>query len=236
MRPFKTAGFVLPVLGFTVGAHAGILDQDGWVPPAQAASIQGTLGVNSANTLVAQTFTAGASGWLHSVEVQIAPSPNTDPTGPLVIGLYGVTGSGAADIHQPLGPTVTLDPSQVPDVPVEDSRVVADFYPFNFELVAGQQYAIVASMPSQVNGSPVAGTYIWGGTNQDSYSGGSAYFLNPAYISNFALYTSYTGMLRDLSFQAFYETQPIPEPASVSLLALVGLTMLGRPRRCSKTD
>jgi hypothetical protein len=120
------------------------------------------------------------------------------------------------------------------------ARVIANFFPLNIELVAGQAYGIVAALPTQVNGTAVTGNYNWygGSTNQNSYAGGDAFFRNPPMgISSFLPYSSF-GSARDYGFQTYMvnpnDPTSVPEPSTALLVSLASALVIWRRQRRSQ--
>jgi hypothetical protein len=114
---------------------------------------------------VAQTFTAGLSGWLDQVDLLLARFASTN--GPLTVEIRNVSGSVPG--------SVVLTSASVPaaDVPVEQPGLAGfEFVEVSFAspvpVVAGGEYAIVA----YTGGSD---HYGWGMRTVDVYVGGAAF-------------------------------------------------------------
>jgi hypothetical protein len=113
---------------------------------------------------LAQVFTAGITGSLTGVVVNVAKTAPA-PTGNLVVAVESVTGSGLSAVPSGtvLGQT-TLRPGKVTNG--------ANSLTFSgISSVTGTQYAIVLSDPTDTNGQ-----YLWDGTDQANYQGGSGEF------------------------------------------------------------
>lgn len=117
---------------------------------------------------------------------------------------------------------------------IETARVIANFAPFNLELIAGQTYGIVASLPTEVDGVPVTGPYDWysGETRQNSYAAGQAFFRNPFFgATTFLAYSPSA----DLGFQTYMvnpeDVIPTPEPSTSALVSMAAALLIWRRRR-----
>ena len=159
--------------------------------------------INSAFPDVAQTFTAGMSGTLAAVSVDIAFIGYGSM--PLEIQIRSViagtpTATVLGDIVLPTG-TVTLS-QQI-------------WFPQVIPITAGSQYAIVAGYTGT---APPASQYVWyGAGGADYYPGGSeAYSFNGT--------TWVTSFPYDGHFQTF--VVPVPESSATRLLLLLGLPAL----------
>jgi hypothetical protein len=148
-------------------ATAGTLDQ-------QQTTVNDASGIDgpgppggSEGFSVAQTFTAGLTGWLDQVDLFLARFASTN--GPLTVEIRNVSGGVPG--------SVVLASASVPaaDVPVEGTPFPAGyaFVPVSFAspvpVLSGSQYAIVA----YTGGS---NHYGWGRFNANVYSGGAALF------------------------------------------------------------
>jgi hypothetical protein len=165
--------------------------------------------ISSGFPYIAQTLTAGVSGYLTEVD--------------LSVGAYGA---------QPIPWEVTVNTvdSGVPTGTVLASQLLASpgsaYIPpglaVSFSapayLSAGEQFALVVSSPGAALGG--IGVGLWNGSDTESYPGGTGWASRdgatfawdyPYYDSGFVTYMS-----------------PTPEPATLSLLALAGLALLRR--------
>lgn len=120
--------------------------------------------INSCCKFVAQTFTAGVTGTLSGVAIDVTSSPNS--SFPLHVAIRTVTSSG---MPSPiiLGET-TLRSGSAPI-----SQVIT--FPRAISIVAGDQYAIVVNY----EGAPPAGQGkslgMWSGASGDTYPGGKSF-------------------------------------------------------------
>ncbi len=112
---------------------------------------------------LAQVFTAGVTGSLTGVVVNVAETSPT-PVGNLVVSIESVTGSGLSAVPSDtvLGQT-TLSPSQV--INGQNSVTFSSGIPS----ISGTQYAIVLSDTTDQDGQ-----YLWDGTDKANYQGGSS--------------------------------------------------------------
>jgi hypothetical protein len=223
-------GFGLMALA-AVASAAPILDQDNWLafnPGMQSSSVVGP-GCCGSNVEVAQTFAAGMDGFLESVHLQITSYPSNPPSSPLHVGIYGVSSGGTPQLDQLLAQvTVTAGTD------IQTARVIANFSAFNLELTAGQTYAIVAFLPTEIDGVPVTGPYDWysGETRQNSYAGGTSFFRNPFFgVTTFLPYSPSA----DLGFQTYMvnpeDVVPTPEPSTSVLVSMAAALLIWRRRR-----
>lgn len=187
------------------GAQSYILDQSFTSPDNEGANI------NEGFTYVAQIFTAGLSGNLGAVSVEIN---KFGPALPLEVQLRGV--SGGAPNATVLGETVVPSGAATLAEQLTFLQVIP--------VAAGSQYAIVASyVGAPPHGAGQAQGYWLGanGTTMDYYPGGGLYASNDG-----ALWFSESGPnnYNDQFFQTWVE--PVPEPGTMVLLLLA---VLGGP-------
>lgn len=123
-----------------------------------------------------QTFTAGQAGSLDRVDLDLAIAGNV--TQPLTVGIYASSGGVPTGSALGSGTVSAAGLQQAPSftwTPVPISPPVA--------ITSGQQYAIVASSPNQVN--PLSNAWVWaiacapnpyaGGTSVESSNSGSSW-------------------------------------------------------------
>ncbi len=115
----------------------------------------------------AQTFTAGRSGTLTTIEIYVRNSSDPIPAGvDLQLDIAGVDANGEPDEFEILGSTTFASDL----LPTSTSFVAVDVADLQVEMVAGEQYAIVLR-------SPLLGTgaYLFAGDSVGGvYDGGTA--------------------------------------------------------------
>jgi hypothetical protein len=195
-----TAGGLSLAAGSTAGAvPPGTLDQQVLGPPTAAAPVDATASL-------AQVFTAGITGTLTGVVINVAPTAPA-PTGNLVVAIESVTGSGLSAVPSGtvLGQT-TLNPSQV-------TNGVPTSVTFNSAITStsGTQYAIVLSDKTEQTGQ-----YLWPVNDAANYKGGSAEFN---FGSGWFVESSTTSVPADFLFQTYAQT---PQLASTLFVSATG--------------
>jgi hypothetical protein len=120
---------------------------------------------------IAQTFTAGISGALDQVDLGLFVDDSCPPAGPLTIAIQGVAGGVPSGV---VLASATLAEANVPAIGTGD---VVSSVPFAVPalVVAGTQYAIVASAPGAQGDCSAAGNqaYSWGTATGDPYPEGT---------------------------------------------------------------
>jgi len=194
---------------FRTGAQSYILDQTFTSPLDEGANI------NEGFRYVAQTFTAGLSGTLGAVSVDIVNFGVL----PLDLQIRGVTGGSPNTTV--LGEAVVASGAATLAEPITFAQVIP--------MTAGTQYAIVASYV----GAPPPGAgqdqgdWAGAGGNTDAYPGGGLYASNDG---NLWFSESGPNDYNDQFFQTWVE--PVPEPATLGLLtlAVLGVPLAVRKR------
>ncbi len=162
-RTIRAVGCIVLVISACAlipdGALAGTLDQQ------QTSSLGAGLDVISGQS-VAQTFTAGLSGKIDQVDLDLEKTGA--PTAPLNVEIRSVSG-GAPD-------SMVLTATTVPASAVPLSSLA--FVPVSFAapapVAAGTQYAIVAYATTALSNR-----YEWSqGATPDPYSAGAAFFVS----------------------------------------------------------
>jgi hypothetical protein len=160
-----------------------VVDQSFTSPTNLGASI------NDCCAFVAQTFTAGRTGTLAGVNIDVSSTPN-NPF-PLHVAIHTVTGNGEPS-STILGET-TLNSNSAPL-----SLLIT--FPQVINIVAGKQYAIVVNY----QGAPPSfgqGQGVWSGATGNVYTGGDLYFS----VAGSSWFPSSLGN-HDVHFQTYVTT------------------------------
>jgi hypothetical protein len=184
-------------------ALAGTLDQEQTSATGPDAEVY-------SNQAWAQTFTAGLSGGLDQVDLNLAQqiSGASAPTTPLTVEIQNV--SGGVPGGTVLG-TQAIAPSTPPVYPT-NGFVSVNFSP-TVPVVAGTQYAIVASTTA---GS--SGEYGWYGAGGDTYTRGDPFFQQPPGTGSWMMPATL-----DLSFKTYVvasSSTPTGTPTGLRAAAL----------------
>jgi len=173
-------------------ALAGTLDQQQTTATGPDAEVY-------SNEAWAQTFTAGLSGGLDQVDLNLAQqiAGNPAPTTPLTVEIQNV--SGGVPGGTVLG-TQSIAPATPPVYPA-NGFVSVNFAPA-VPVVAGTQYAIVVSTTA---GS--SGEYGWYGAGGDTYTGGDPFFQQPPNTGPWDPPSTL-----DLAFRTYVATSAPPAP------------------------
>jgi hypothetical protein len=180
-------------------AVAGTLDQQQTGATAPDSEVY-------SNEAWAQTFTAGISGGLDQVDLNLAQqiAGHSAPTTPLTVEIRNV--SGGLPGGSVLG-TQSIAPATPPVYPANG------FVPVNFSptvpIVAGTQYAIVAST---TGGS--SGEYGWYGAGGDTYMRGDPFFQQPPGTGPWTMPATL-----DLSFRTYVAASTTPTGQRAAALA-----------------
>jgi hypothetical protein len=137
----------------TIPPNTTVIDQSFTLPTNAGASI------NECCRFIAQTFTAGVTGTLAGVNLDVGSSSSF----PLHVAIRTVTASGTPS-PTILGET-TLDSSSAPL-----SQLIT--FPQTINLIVGVQYAIVVNYEGAPPPGPFQFQGIWSGTAGDLYTGG----------------------------------------------------------------
>ena len=175
-----------------------------------------TLGVemNDADFAVAQTFTAGMSGNLTRIQIDLVSQPQHGEIGE--ISPFSVNVEIVSVVNGI--PTVNVLSSVL--LPPGNYALGTDiFLPGQPQVVAGDQYAIAVNY---VGAPPIGlglGQGNWAGTAVGGYPGG-------AIFSSLDGTTWSGGGQGDLTFQTYVQPTPVPEPTTLSLIIFVALAFL----------
>jgi hypothetical protein len=183
---------------FPAAAAAGTLDQQQPLAPGTGLQVQSMQSV-------AQTFTAGLSGGLDQVDVNLLAA-GTGVTLPLTVEIRNASGGSP-------GSTVLATAS----VPPAAVTTTAAFVPVTFAtpapVTAGTQYAIVAY---SADVSPHI--WSWSDAAMDPYPAGASYF-QPASPPSAGSWTSFPGP--DQTFKTYVAVPPKPPAATGKRAAAV---------------
>lgn len=189
------AEYLAAIAGFIFSAQNAIAS-----PVLDQQSTDGSTSFGISCCRLAQTFTAGVTGTLNSIEIQI------QATTPLRIDIVSVV--GGAPGHDILG-------SVIPSASIVAAGLDShwDFSASNISMIAGDQYAIVVSNTYAISLSVINWTGGFG------YSGGQALsqFVDSQPWVPPSTYAA--GLLEDFQFKTFVDPQPTPEPSTALLVA-----------------
>lgn len=183
--------------------QTGVLDQEFVIPQGLGAII------NGAFAFVGQTYTAGLTGTLVGVNVDLAEFGSATP---LRVAIYEVL--AGVPTSTVLGETVLASGNPSLTDLISFSEIIPQ--------VTGNQYAIVVNyLDPQSSGQWLGGTPFWQGSTRDDYFEGQVVFSNDT--TTWTIYDN-----GDLHFRTFVlpqETVPVPESSSV--LGLLAFGALG---------
>jgi hypothetical protein len=167
--------------------------------------------INECCKFVAQTYTAGLTGTLAGIDLDIASSAAF----PLNVQIQSVAGGIPTGII--LSDTTLGSSSSMLGSLITFPQLIAQ--------VAGTQYAIVVDYPTApfVPGGSGQGVGVWSGATGDVYGGGQGLLFSG---------TSWTsaGFGDDSHFQTFVTTTPdpgtlMPEPGTLALMMIAGVVV-----------
>jgi len=168
------------------------------------------------NYVAAQTVTTGISGFLSQIDVWL--QRQAEATGNVVLDVLG------GGIHGGSLASISIPASSITSTPFTFSVIRVDVRGANVFMDEGDSFAISLSAPD----APIVGEdwtpFFWAVATNDPYQGGSWFTrrtLTSPWVEN-----SYG----DQALRTWVEPATIPEPATLSLLAL-GAMLAGRRRR-----
>jgi hypothetical protein len=173
-----------------VGCVAAVMTAVVWAAPGWAATPGSQLDQSSAGSQTtfglvslvhsaeaAQTFTAGRTGRLTDVVVNLAQDIAELNPGDVLVRLTGVTGGGAPDTSAVLA-SATVTSASVPMTGITDFTDIDVAFGAPPLVTAGSRYAIVLSEIPPAGGVPNHAHYFWGGSGTSTYAGGGSYDLD----------------------------------------------------------
>jgi hypothetical protein len=170
---------------------------------------------------VAQTFTVGVGGRLTAIELELGcclsgTGTTTFPVDDLLIEIRTSLSDGSPSDHVLATTTASSRTLAVGTFAFERFSLAHSEFPVR----PGERYAIVLSSLAP----PLGGLnpYAWGGDGIGQYDRGSVYVARPSTGGEFFL-TSF-----DMGFRTF--VNPVPEPASFTLVALAAAAAMARAR------
>jgi hypothetical protein len=171
--------------------------------------------INDCCVFVAQTFTAGLTGTLAGVNIDVL---GFDPAlFPLDVAIRTVSGNV---------PTATV----LSEVTLgSGTSLLSDFiaFPNVIDVVAGTSYAIVVNYDGAPAPGPGMAQGLWSGATGDLYPAGGLFFSFSDGVSWFG------DAGNDTHFRTYVDSSRVPEPGSLVLLVagLVGIFGLRRIRQ-----
>lgn len=213
---------------FTVGsARAAVLDQDLLLPP-----LEQEFGLYSGWLLqpgyrLGQTFQVGVSGYLDSIEIQLAFDliADTQPVD-LMFSIYAVSTDGLPT-GDAIASSALTRPDNIDPFDFIYSTFVLDFSDAGLLLESGSSFALVAETASL---TALWGTWLYEVNDGSQIIGGNRYldgsgiYYGPFTGNEWSSFDDDPSLVFDLSM-ATYMT-PVPLPASIFLF-LFGLSGLG---------
>lgn len=196
-----------------------ILDQayDAFASCISGTTCPGYLVGGTSNSTLGQTFTAGQSGLLTEIGVQIIGSSHFQP----------ITGPVTVELRQTLsGPSLASGTIAIASIPSTVDFAFVDVSSFGVFVNPGDSLAIVVS---STNTSNNIGWQNVSTSNPallfNQYGGGAAFFFSSS--SNSWVDVSPSAVAADFGFQTFVDPASTPEPSSVLLLSAAALALVG---------
>lgn len=213
-------------------AHATAVVDQSYVLPTTAAGYGGNdFGYNSGNDSTfqqLQSVTAGMTGLLSSLDLELARVSGTGTIGISIIENFAIDGAG--HVSGTTTKVASFAETAAPDFNGYDLPLVSiDISAANIFVTAGESFAILAD----VSGAD-AGLVSWidfGGGMSNGYAGGTSYAS-----SNGGATYAFQGP--DAGFQTFVDADPssdVPEPATWEL-TLAGFGLLGTALRQRRAE
>lgn len=203
---------------------------------ARASPIGGSQSQPTANIVQFQEVTAGLSGRLTRVDLQLLRGQSSTPL-PITLSVYD--GSRLSDDARLVG-AVTIPGEQIPRTRdfYNQPFVTVDLSSFMFDLDAGDLFSLeLSALVPNTSGFTANILYGWESGELDAndqpvssfyirYEGGANY------LSQFG--GPFQQTLYDRGFRTFIDPISVPEPAGVALLGLGVLVMASRRRRAGR--
>lgn len=222
---------MLASLFLALSAHAQLIDTEaGWNGSDGVASFgntgPGTSGFPQfANTpIFGQTFSAPAGGFnfLNSFEINV--SPRADFNTPIANGIFRASVAVYNTTTQTIGSILWSSGNTV--LSAAPGYTSYNFNPMTL-LGSAQTYVFFAE---EISG---AGSYRWGGSRADLYTGGTFVYSNTPGGSG--LFVPFTTTVADAAFRAVFTNPnaltPVPEPSTYAMFGAAGCVALAAFRR-----
>jgi hypothetical protein len=197
-----------------------ILDQQ--MDPTGKITLSAGFGAATPNTFkLAQTFQVGVSGQLAEVDLLLQRF-SSPLVGEVFVELRATTPAGVPVPDPAFLAQVQLPAAAIPNAPNPGTFINVDLRPFNLQVLAGEQLALV------VYANALGSSYFWLGSSEELYAPGRLFTEQPPGLPWVGSLPNFDG-----GFRTYVETGTsavIPEPASAALLG-VGLLVLAAHRR-----
>ena len=200
----------------TAGQSAPILDQ-AFIPDSW--TMTGLIG-GEPETHFGQSFTAGLTGKLSKVRLELYDTPMDLTSPPLRISVFSAPNGDPAPF-----PLTSVD--IVSDNPTLQSQIT---FATPIDVIEGRQYLISAHYPSLTHS--LYPHSLWSGWGTDGYLGGAA-FTGVADSSGAIVWQRLTALrmtAADFSFETFVEVIPEPTTFMLSPIAAVLVAVVSRIR------
>jgi hypothetical protein len=224
MGVLKTVAAAVVVMGISLPVHADpILDQS--VPHPGGSSGHGIIARDIA---MAQTFTVGVTGVFSALDLFISRFPD-DGFGPLLVDIRP-TIDGMPVESDALALAVVSVPATAVTVGFGAFPLRVDFSSAGLTVATGQMLAFVLRSPeTPLTGSSSSAEYALFAVDDD-YTRGRPFSRAPSF--GYPVFHG-TDAFADFAFRTYVDpgTAPVPEPASILLLASGVAAMAGRHMR-----
>jgi hypothetical protein len=198
---------LLSFWGLPSAAKADLILDQSFTTPSNLTTL-----INEGFDLVAQTFTAGLTGELAAVTIDVLPTAIAVP--PLRVSIYSVSGGF---------PTSTILASQTLSTVGSDlSNLITFDQPVS--IVAGTQYALAVNYPSAPPHGVGQAQGSWGGAVGNLYLGGQEFLGSFSPSGDITWFSFPEDTNFDLHFQTYVSLNVASVPES-STLTLLGLSL-----------
>jgi len=204
-----TAG--LSALTVTPGHAVPIVDQS-FTSPSNLATV-----INECCRFIGQTFTAGLTGTLTGVNIDVGPA-RSDSVLPLLVAIRTVTGSFPS--------STVLSSTTLARGGATLSELIV--FPQAIHLLAGEEYAIVVNYERAPEPGPGRAQGSWGGSIGNVYPRGALFASVLDGISWFSFDERF-----DAHFQTLVDVTQASQPSALHLVGsgLIGLGVFASMRR-----